>query len=48
MHQLTTGTNQTDEKTIESGMVVVYSPNNGDFRRFQSKMAKIDVKKDVK
>ena len=33
---------------VKSGIVVVYSPNNGDFRRFQSKLTKIDVKKDVK
>ena len=29
-------------------MVVVYNPSNGDFRRFQSKLTKIDVENDVK
>ena len=34
-------------KPYKSGIVVVYSPNNGDFRRFQSKPTKIDVENDV-
>ena len=36
------------QKPIKNGMVVVYSPNNGDFRRFQSKQTKIDVENDIK
>ena len=35
-------------KPIWSGIKVIFSPNNGDFRRFQLKLTKIDVKKDVK
>ena len=35
-------------KPIKSGIVVIYSPNNEDFRCFQSKLTKIDVKYDVK
>ena len=31
------------KKPIKSGIVVIYSPNNGDFIRFQSKLTKIDV-----
>ena len=34
-------------KPIKSGIVVIYSSNNGDFRRFESKLTKIDVENDV-
>ena len=36
------------KKTYKSGFVVIYSPNSGDFRRFQSKLTKIEVEIDVK
>ena len=34
-------------KTIENGTVIVYYPNNYDFRRFLSKLPKNDVENDV-
>ena len=36
------------KKTYKSGIVVIYSPNSGDFRRFQSKLTKIEVENKAK
>ena len=36
------------EKTYKSGIVVIFSPNSGYFRRFQSKLTKIEIENAVK
>ena len=45
---MTNGFNQNRNKTYKSGIVIIYSPNNGDFRRFQSKLTRIDFGNDFK
>ena len=38
---------KTIKKTIKNGTVIVYYPKNYDFRRFRSKLPKIDVENNV-
>jgi len=45
---LTTETIRLAIKPIESGKVVIFSSNDGHFRRFLSKLIKNDVQNDVK
>ena len=45
---VTNGINQTRNKTYKRNIVIIYSPNSGDFIRFQSKLTNNYIGNDFK